>query len=399
MKVLYVEDEEPFRESLERQLLKAGYSVKTATNAREGLEVATVWKPDAIILDIWIGKLDGLVLAAQLQSAKDPDLRRTPLLAFTVTDSETLRGRALAAGCVGYFNKLPNDLDPLRIMEPYLHGKRDELTNAERIEYMRINTGELVEALKGQIEEADQKLLEAQRAHHNLARAERLLTAGQQSLAFAHEIQNPLQAVRSALDVLGGKSVSKENRDIALTIAKKELQRTTNIINMLLDAPKAGDDQVTEVDIADLIDAVLSLLHSQISQSHIEIQYILQHGDCTIRAVYVRIHQILFNLMLNAIEMMPAGGVLSLTLEHTIKEITEDNKKKKEIPMIKICVGDTGRGVSIDDRLFEPFYTTKPNGHGLGLYVCELLAKASDGYMGYSNNPTGGATFTLTIPA
>ncbi len=383
LKILYIEDDLGFRENLERRLLKAGYQIMLAANARSGLEMAQLWRPDAIILDIWMADLDGLVLAAQLHA--DPTLANVPMLALTILVSDTLRGRALAAGCVGYLNKLPPGLDPLPAIEPYLHGQRDELTDAERVRYMDENTIELVAVLQQRVKLADQRLIDLQAAQQNLVRAERLSTAGRLGLALAHQLNNPLQAIQTALELLSDEGTSETNRHLSLALALQEMQRTTQIINMLLDDPRTGANQVMTIDVSDLVEAVLMLLHPKISAAQIQLQKTLKHGDYTIQAVYTSVHQILFNLILNAIEVMPDGGKLSIGVQI-------------DAEWTLIQVTDSGPGVDPMARLFEPFYTSKRHGHGLGLYVCELLARAIGSRLGWHNNAGGGATFTLSLP-
>ncbi len=126
MKILYVEDNADYRDTVKRGLELAGETVLLAADARNGLALARKERPDVILLDIWLGEVDGMILAAQLQAA--PELAQTVMIAYTGADGDEYKSRALAAGCAAYLPKKVSVTDLITHILPYVKGKkRDQL--------------------------------------------------------------------------------------------------------------------------------------------------------------------------------------------------------------------------------------------------------------------------------
>lgn len=251
-----------------------------------------------------------------------------------------------------------------------------------------------------------QELMEAQqRAEAQLIQSERMATAGRLTAVIAHEINNPLQALRNCLDLAARPGLRNEQINTYLRIANDELERLTTTAKRMLDfyRPVARDRQTT--DLNGLILRVLSLMENQLRIRNIEV--IQDFADDLPPALVVpgQIQQVLLNLILNAMEAMQGGG--TLTIETKIQRVKKKGRKlrdaKEEVDQpqfIEIYIRDSGKGILDEDRerIFEPFESTKENGLGLGLSVSYGIVQAHGGNLSLIDQEQPGACFQITIP-
>jgi signal transduction histidine kinase len=228
-----------------------------------------------------------------------------------------------------------------------------------------------------QIEDSQQALL----------RAEKMAAAGRLTASIAHEVNNPLQSVQNCLHLAGREDVPAEKRKEYFDLAQTELERLMKTMQRMLDFYRPGSAKVAHVDILDLLQHVLSLTSQQLGQRQIEVHAELPESLPSIYAVSSQIQQIFFNLILNALDAMPAGGTLKIRareFEHGVE----------------IVFQDTGPGIPENRRndIFEPFFSTKEGGTGLGLTVSYNIVTAHGGTLDLVNEHEPGACFRLFLP-
>src|SRR6266508_1193947 len=220
-----------------------------------------------------------------------------------------------------------------------------------------------------------------------LLRAEKMAAAGRLTASIAHEVNNPLQSVQNCLHLAGREDLEPEKRKEYFELAKNELERLMKTMQRMLDFYRPGAAKVEQVDVLELLQHVLSLTSQQLGQRHIEVKAGLPESLLKIYAVSSQIQQIFFNLILNSMDAMPAGGELRISarsLEHGIE----------------ITVHDTGPGIPENHRndIFEPFFSTKEGGTGLGLTVSYNIVTAHGGTLDLVNGNEPGACFRLFLP-
>ena len=220
-----------------------------------------------------------------------------------------------------------------------------------------------------------------------LLRAEKMAAAGRLTASIAHEVNNPLQSVQNCLHLAGREDVPPEKRKEYFDLAKNELDRLMKTMQRMLDFYRPGAVKVEQVDVLELLSHVLSLTSQQLSQRHIEIKSNLPESLPTIYAVSSQIQQIFFNLILNSFDAMPAGGDLKISAQ------TVDHG-------IEIIFQDSGPGIPEDRRnnIFEPFFSTKDGGTGLGLTVSYNIVTAHGGTLDLLDEREPGACFRLFLP-
>ena len=220
-----------------------------------------------------------------------------------------------------------------------------------------------------------------------MLRAEKMAAAGRLTASIAHEVNNPLQSVQNCLHLAGRDDLPPEKRKEYFELARNELERLMKTMQRMLDFYRPGATSVKRVDVLDLLKHVLSLTSQQLSQRQIQVTTDLPDSLPAIYAVSSQIQQIFFNLILNSFDAMPAGGDLKISA----RELNQG---------VEMTFQDNGPGIPQDRRnnIFEPFFSTKEGGTGLGLTVSYNIVTAHGGTLDLTNQKDSGACFRLFLP-
>jgi two-component system sensor histidine kinase PilS (NtrC family) len=220
-----------------------------------------------------------------------------------------------------------------------------------------------------------------------LRQADRLATLGRMSANIAHEIRNPLASLTGAIEVLAANGTGGELRERLGNIVIKESGRLNAILRDFLEYARPAPLARRRVNVCETIDEVLVLLEHRAAPGALKIVRELPPSlDWDVDPQQFR--QVVWNLCLNAVQAMPEGGELSVAAE------VVDG-------CLVVRIADTGDGIagSDVDHVFEPFYSTKPGGSGLGLALVHRILQDHGGDVAVESGAGVGSTFTLTIPA
>ena len=228
---------------------------------------------------------------------------------------------------------------------------------------------------------------ELERSQAQLIQAEKLAATGRLAASIAHEINNPLQAIHNCLYLALKRPLSDDKRLHYLTIAQEETERLITLVQRTLEFYRPSKGQSVATDVNHLIESVLALSNKRLEHGRVQVQAQLQPDLPPILGVPDQLTQVLLNLVINAIEAMPEGGELNLGTAI-------------DTGWLRIGVRDTGPGISPDEaaKIFEPFYTTKANGTGLGLAVSYGIIQRHGGRIEVAGVPGRGTTFTIVLP-
>jgi two-component system, NtrC family, sensor histidine kinase HydH len=231
-------------------------------------------------------------------------------------------------------------------------------------------------------------LTKLQEAQDELVRQERLAALGHLSGSIAHELRNPLGVMTNALyyleSVLGTDSPPKVREHLAKL--RKQVRLSESIITGLLSITRTGEPHVETIDVRSLVDEAIARAGVP---ENVSLEVAIPGDLPRISSDPVHAAQILMNLLTNALQAMePAAGTLRI-------------RARESEHMIRIEVGDTGPGIAPEyrERIFEPLYSTKARGIGLGLSVSRSLAAANRGRLFATEEPGGGAQMVLELPA
>jgi PAS domain S-box-containing protein len=233
-------------------------------------------------------------------------------------------------------------------------------------------------------------------------RGERLSALGQMALALAHEIRNPLGAIRGVAqllgDELGGAGPYREH----LTVMLAEIDRVNRVMEALLDLGRPLTFTFGPVNLHELLDRV-SLLAEPAARAH-EVQVIRRY-DPSLPPLWAdadRLIQVFQNLIQNGIDAMPGGGRLTLTTRLALDTLFGGrvDAGAGPRPLIEVQVADEGEGIPPEllDRVFDPFVTTKPRGLGLGLALAHRIVEEHRGALRVASTPGKGTVFSAYLP-
>ncbi len=253
--------------------------------------------------------------------------------------------------------------------------------------------GRLMQGFNSMVGNLDRTQNELKQYHYRqMERADRLASVGEMAAGLAHEIKNPLAGICGAIDVLADDYPEDDQRREVMRQIQVQVGRLNNTVNDLLFFGKPGQPVFTYCDINNLIKQTLMFV-----VQHPEAKNINQVEEFTrgLPPVWVdqkQIQQVLLNVVVNALQAMVAGGVLTVITDKV-------ERGGQDWVQIEIC--DTGPGISADElkKIFNPFYTTKSQGTGLGLPICRQLMESNGGTLRVDSGRSSGACFILDLPA
>jgi two-component system NtrC family sensor kinase len=262
----------------------------------------------------------------------------------------------------------------------------------------RVRLQEQVAAYATELEQrVAERTAELEASQAALLRAERLAIAGKLAASLTHEISNPLQSVIGCLGL--AEETLDEGGDVRqyLDIALPELRRVARIVARLRDLgrPPSPLSSREPTDVADLLAQVNALVRKQCQDRGVTLDKQVQPDLPQIHAVPDQIQQVFLNLMLNAIEAMPSlgsGGDGRIRIRAT---------RTPDPVGVRVQFHDNGVGITTDalPHVFDPFYSTKPEGLGLGLSISQEIIEQHGGQITAGSEQGDGATFTVWLPA
>lgn len=232
-------------------------------------------------------------------------------------------------------------------------------------------------------------LVEVRRLQQEVERTKRLASLGSLAAGVAHEIRNPLSSVKGFATYFREKlKDSPQDRDTATTMIQ-EVERLDRVIGQLLEFARPSTLKIKPVRVTDLIRHSLKLIEGDARTKGVEVKADLPANLPQALMDADRMNQVLLNLYLNAIQAMDGGGVLQVT-------VSRDDSRK----LTTITVSDNGRGIEAADqeRIFDPYFTTKSDGTGLGLAIVHKILDAHGGSIKVRSQKGAGTTVTMTLP-
>lgn len=355
-----VVDDEPKNVMLLQDLLEArGYTVWTATDGAQGLEQVRQRKPDVVLLDVMMPRLNGFDVCRQLKAA--PETSMIPVLLVTSLDARQDRLAGIDAGANDFISKPIDSVDlVLRVR------------NA-------VATKRLYDTVASQL----RQLQELEAARDTLTHM------------VVHDLRSPLTGLRGYLDLL--RMAANGNAEVAELASEAQLVagRLTELVSQVLDVSRLESGQMplrrSETDLVALLPTAVATLGPP--PSDIRVVYQLPAGPVTLSCDADLISRVVINLVGNAFKFTPRGGQVRVGLSGTTGGL-------------RLTVSDNGPGVPPESRelIFEKFGQTAmgrasaQRSTGLGLTFCKLTVEIHGGRIGVESGPDGGACFWVELP-
>ncbi len=222
-------------------------------------------------------------------------------------------------------------------------------------------------------------------------RLDRLASLGEMAASVAHEVRNPLASMKTTIQMLAT-DIQDQNQEAqeSISIVLKEIERVDLIVRDLLDFARPRQMHRVEMYLPELCDRVLGLMQAQFEAAGIEVRRAYSNV-LPIQADIGQMEQILFNLLTNALQAMPEGGLLTVSCQAVIIGGQEQ---------LELVISDTGTGIVPEhrERLFQPFFTTRAHGIGLGLAITRRLVEEHQGEIIVESQYGYGTAITIHLP-
>lgn len=355
LRILLVEDSPEDAELMSEQMLDAGLEARfeRVESEAELRQALAVFQPDIVLSDLSMPGFSGDD-ALRIVRETSPEV---PFIFVSGTMGEENAVAALQKGANDYIIKH----QPARLPSAVARAIRDARSAVERA---RVET--------------------------ELMRAQRLESLSLLAAGLSHDLRNILQPLLIMPDLLKARTEDPQLHHLADVIAECG-RRGHEMAESMLSFVRGSRKPSERIEIDGLFDAVALLLRSNVPDAvRLELQ-VLDEG-LVVDANYTELQQVMLNLALNAIQAMPNGGRLSLTASHA--------GQRDGVDWMQICVSDEGIGMDADtlSHLFNPFFTTKAHGTGLGLISCKRIVEGAGGSIHVSSQPGQGTCFELRLP-
>lgn len=224
-------------------------------------------------------------------------------------------------------------------------------------------------------------------ARDKLLQMDRLASLGTLGAMTAHELKNALVAVKTFVDLLIQKAPDSELNDLV----RREIARMDGLLGSVSQMSASHAGGVARVDLNEVLTHAFQLLQPQIRAREARLEQQLARGHIIVQGRSEQLLQAMLNLLMNALDAGGNGGVVT---------VQTDLVDGVEAPHVSIAVSDTGGGIAPEnvERLFQPFFTTKPQGTGLGLYITRRIVQEHGGAISVQSKPERGACFQIRLP-
>jgi len=368
IRLLLVDDEDHFRQTIAKRLAKRGLASEQAANGNECLSILEKKAMDVVVLDV---KMPGMTGIEVLRHITDK---------YPTTEVILLTGQATASDGV----------------EGIKSGAFDYLTKPIELEHLFnkiIQAYEKIRRLDAEQKEAEYRKQMAQQ----MIVTERLASLGTLAAGVAHEINNPLAIIRESAGWMRQLVAKDELKDIprredfvkALDKVEKGVERAGRITHQLLGFVGKSESAITEVNLMELTEEAIQLVTHEAQKREIKIVRQMEPSPDTIWSDAYQIRQVLLNLLTNALHAVNSEGIITIAMEDF-----GDSQA--------ITVSDTGQGIPREnlDKIFEPFFSTKSPGQGtgLGLFVSRGIVEKLGGTIEVASKIGQGTRFSIRLP-
>lgn len=380
--VIVIDDDRAILELTSLILSKNGFQPYVADRAQEGFELISCHSPELVLLDYMMPEMDGLSALRQIKS-RFPD---TYVVMFTGKGSEEVAVELMKNGASEYILKPFNNRNLVERLENVLRVREIELHNRELQKQQELLLFEIEQwnlELQKRVSEKSEALQDAQ---DEIVQSEKLAAMGFLSAGVAHEIRNPLNSISLYVQLMRQTTTDPDQLEHQAKILK-EVDRIDSIIRKLLDASRRNRVISSDVQINQVIDNAIEAFLPQFEARKIQVDRLYHCIPSPITADSTELEQIFTNLFLNALDAMGNSGRLAI-------EVSENDDR------VIVRVGDSGSGIDEDvfPRIFEPFFSTKSRGTGMGLPVAQRIARMYEGSMELECSSSEGTTFRLEFP-
>jgi len=350
---------------------KGGYSLFESKNIKMAASTSQLPKDDP--LPHYLQKIGEIIIREELAkganiSELNEVVKKMSLLEAEVSIPLIWKGQLI--GMINLSHKFNKDI--------YSHEDIELLSTLANQTAIAIENARLYEDLK--------------RSKSYILRADRLASLGTLTAGLAHEIRNPLVAIKTFTQLLPERLDDEEFREEFLKIASGEVDRISLLVNELLDFARPSDPKIELEDISTLLDGMILLVSTETKKKQINVIKNYASDLPTVQIDREQIKQVFLNILLNAIGATSEHGQIMVKTRSFVKPGGE--------PYVQIEFADTGCGIPEEhlEEIFNPFFTTKSTGSGLGLSISNQIVQDHRGYIDVESQLDKGSSFFINLP-
>ena len=240
-------------------------------------------------------------------------------------------------------------------------------------------------------------VIDNSKLYQQMKERDRLAALGEMAAGLAHEIRNPLAAIKGAIQYLDPRRVAGDDREF-LEIIVDEVNRLNGVVSQFLDYSRPLKSSMSPGDVSEILQRTFKLLAPDVPPG-IEYALDLAPDLPMVNCDAEQLRQVFLNLAINAFQAMPRGGRLTVSA-HLARDELAPWRESHARDRVEVRFRDTGPGIPVEARenVFVPFFTTKEKGTGLGLAISQRIVKAHQGTIAVSSSAGEGAEFVLSLP-
>ena len=240
------------------------------------------------------------------------------------------------------------------------------------------------------------------RQNERMYRAEQLATMGQFAAGIAHELRNPLTAIRSTIQFLASEFAEGSEQQRLSQITLEEVDRVNGIVGNLLSLAQPAESKPVALDPGREVEKCIAFVEARARSQNVELKVACEEQLPKLAIDPAELRQVLLNIIVNGLQAMPAGGTLGIRVHRLPSPVRgPESGGTFRVPGdgILIEVTDQGPGIphELRDRVFEPFFTTKAGGTGLGLAICRSIVRRYDGEIWIEEAQGGGTSVKVAL--
>jgi len=240
---------------------------------------------------------------------------------------------------------------------------------------------------------------ELKKMEEEIRQLDRLAVLGRFTSAVAHEIRNPLTGIAAGIQYLNRSNDLSDEQKENISFILNEVARLNRIITDLFKIVKPKSLLYQKVSVIDLIKRSYKAVEELFREKDVSFDFESDNGHTEIEVDPDQIEQVLINLLKNAVEAVDKGGSVNVKISECWEMPAQIVNRKKD-EMVCISISDNGNGIPEEDRgrIFEPFFSKKKGGTGLGLFISHSIIQHHGGYISVESNPGAGTTFLIILP-
>ncbi len=399
--ILIVDDTVENLKILVTLLEKKGYNVRPVTNGELALRAVHAALPNLILLDIRMPKMDGFEVCRELKA--DKSTRDIPIIFVSAQHDIQDKLKAFQAGGVDYITK-PFQLEEVSVrvetqlnLQYFQQRDKENIRNLirenvarKKIELeLRTHQDHLEELVNERTTELEKAFEQERSTRAQLIHADRLTSMGRLSASVAHEIKNPMQSILGCLGLAEEAVDEGRNADKYFVVARDAVDRVSGILDRMRDLNRTSGETRISASINQILGKVIFLTEKHFQDSNVEVLWQKAENLPNVWMTPAQINQVFLNLLINANDAMPKGGIIEIKTSQT------ENPAGIEVDFI-----DNGTGIAANNlpNIFEPFFTTKDDGTGLGLAISFGIIEKHNGHLKVTSELEVGSTFSVWLP-